>query len=518
MNAVNTSVSRGQNHFQNPIAMKSCFTFPLFFQCLVLLCILTGSVHSLQAQATLTVQGVLTKSDGSAVPDAPYSLTFRLWKGASTTNPSDMVHQETIGDVETNGGVYSVVLGTNGTAITAPFNQLYYLGVSVGSSSNELLPRPLLTHAPYALSLIGQNNKFPSTGLVTADAINVAGDLSIGGSFNVSTVTATGAINGASLTVTGAISAASMNASGTISGTAFVASRGAPAVGVAGKGYSFGNLGDQDGGLFSLDDNNVGLYANGVLSLEGTNSGIRVPGSTLTQGQFLTRSLANGGGYTFNYDNDSGLFGVQDGEVEIRCNNAGRMLFGANGSTYSNQSGGFFIQSGRLYINNVPDFNGKNMQWDENSGLVGADNSSRRYKYDIKPLEADFSAILKAEAKIYRRKSDTTRIEIGYIAEEMDSLGLKPLVFYDKEGRVEAFDYERMILYVTEVLKIQHKDIEVLQAEIALLKSENAALRTENMSLKTSKGDLLKQQQEFTAQLNEISKRIQALESVGTGK
>lgn len=498
--------------------MKSCFTFPLFFQCLVLLCILTGSVHSLQAQATLTVQGVLTKSDGSAVPDAPYSLTFRLWKGASTTNPSDMVHQETIGDVETNGGVYSVVLGTNGTAITAPFNQLYYLGVSVGSSSNELLPRPLLTHAPYALSLIGQNNKFPSTGLVTADAINVAGDLSIGGSFNVSTVTATGAINGASLTVTGAVnsgpitSSGAISATGVVSGAAFVASPGAPNAGVAGKGYSFtGNNSDQDGGLFSLGDNNVALYANAVKALEATNGGVSIPGNlqvsngaTVNNNMNVNNNLTVSGPVVSNGFQQQPSFQVfVDGfkQFEIgRWNAAAPVPFGGI----------------RMY--NLTDFNGKNMQWDENNGLIGADNSSRRYKYDIKPLEADFSAILKAEAKIYRRKSDTTRIEIGYIAEEMDSLGLKPLIFYDKEGRVEAFDYERMILYVTEVLKIQHKDIEVLQAEIALLKSENAALRTENMSLKTSKGDLLKQQQEFTAQLNEISKRIQALESVGTGK
>lgn len=498
--------------------MKSFVTTTQILKSIAQVCCMVAFALNLNAQATLTVQGVLTKSDGTAVDDGAYSLTFRLWKDASSTNSNDRVHQETIGNVETVGGVYSVVLGINGTPIIAPFDQLYYLGVSVGASSNELLPRPLLTHAPYALSLIGQNNKFPSTGVVTADAINVTGDLSIGGAFNVTAVTATGAINGASLTVTGAVnsgpitSSGAISATGAISGASFLATGGAPNAGVAGKGYSFGGGGDQDGGMFSLGDNNVALYANAVKALEATNGGVTIPGILqVSNGALINNNLS--------VNKSLSVSGPEVNGSNVQTQPSFRVL--VDGSTQFEigrwaASSSFPANGIRMY--NLTDFNGKNMQWDQNNGLIGADNSSRRYKYDIKPLEADFSAILKAEAKIYRRKSDSTRIEIGYIAEEMDSLGLKPLIFYDKEGRVEAFDYERMILYVTEVLKIQHKDIETLKAEIALLKSDNAALRTENTSLNTSKGDLLKQQQVFTAQLNEISKRIQALETVGTGK
>lgn len=132
------------------------------------------------AQATLSVQGVLTKSDGTAVDDGNYPITFRLWTAESGGN---MVHEETIQQVETTGGVYSALLGANGFNGNATFSQVYYLGVSVNGGS-ELAPRPRLTHAPYTLSVIGSSNKFTSSGPVEADgykanngtpAIGVAG-------------------------------------------------------------------------------------------------------------------------------------------------------------------------------------------------------------------------------------------------------------------------------------------------------------------------------------------------------
>ncbi len=150
-------------------------------QALTLLLGIFFSVASmLQAQnATLSIQGVLKKFDGAAVDDAEYGLTFTLWKTPSGTSTSDNVWSETITGVETRGGVYSVVLGANGTPLDAPFDQVYYLGVKIGSGQ-ELSPRPVLTHAPYALSLLGLTNTFPSTGMVIADGISVSGEAFVG--------------------------------------------------------------------------------------------------------------------------------------------------------------------------------------------------------------------------------------------------------------------------------------------------------------------------------------------------
>ncbi len=486
-------------------------------------------------QASLSVQGVLTKSDGTAVDDNTYSVTFKLWTAAAG---GTAVHTETI-NTETTGGVYSVVLGTNGTPITAPFNQVYYLGVSVGGGQ-ELNPRPLLTHAPYALSLLGQNNQFPSTGTVTADAFKTPG--------------------------------------------------GAPAGGVAGKGYSFSNGGDQDGGLFSLGDDNVAIYANGTKKIQVTNGLNELFGNTNTENVFaygylhsngglhlhnngtgvgtgvdladnLVAIRTNGndrllawndnknyyratGGHVFDVgnvsmltslsvngtiaagsgtktrslygvtfytpggvdDTDSGLFGPSDGEVQIKSNGNARIIIGANGTNYFTATNGYFTYGLRDIGDN------KNVQWNQSTGELGWDNSSRRFKENIQPFVDDFRLILKAQPKIYtRKKYPGGKPELGYIAEEMDSLGLSRLVEFDKDGKVEGYNYEKMILYVVEVLKMQDVAIAKLQADLAAAQGEKGQLAAENASLQ-------KQQAEFTAQLGEISKRMKSLENAGTNR
>lgn len=115
------------------------------------------------AQATLSVQGTIQKSTGAAVDDGDYTLIFKLYTTETGGTP---VWSETQSTVNIIGGVYSVTLGSE-NPLTAAFDQPYYLGVAVGSGT-ELTPRARLTSSPYALSLIGQDNIFPSTGAVGA--------------------------------------------------------------------------------------------------------------------------------------------------------------------------------------------------------------------------------------------------------------------------------------------------------------------------------------------------------------
>lgn len=134
------------------------------------LCLAIGA-QQLHAQANLSVQGTIQKSFGAAVDDGDYSLTFKLYTAETGGVP---VWSETQDAVSIIGGVYSVVLGTV-EPLTAAFDQPYYLGVTVDGGA-ELVPRARLTSSPYALSLIGQDNIFPSTGAVgTGTASPAAG-------------------------------------------------------------------------------------------------------------------------------------------------------------------------------------------------------------------------------------------------------------------------------------------------------------------------------------------------------
>jgi hypothetical protein len=112
-------------------------------------------------QAALSIQGTIQKSFGGAVDDGEYSLTFNLYEQITGGSP---VWTETNDKIEVISGVYSAELGTI-TPLNIGFNKTYFLGVQVDGGS-ELIPRTKLTSAPYALSLIGVNNIFPSSGWV----------------------------------------------------------------------------------------------------------------------------------------------------------------------------------------------------------------------------------------------------------------------------------------------------------------------------------------------------------------
>lgn len=119
------------------------------------------------AQATLSIQGIIQKSNGAAVDDGKYDLTFKLYTTASGGAP---VHVETQ-NINVAGGIYSAELGSSGTPLTAAFDQTYYLGVAVDGGA-ELIPRARLTSSPYALALLGTANLFPSSGAIGAGTIS----------------------------------------------------------------------------------------------------------------------------------------------------------------------------------------------------------------------------------------------------------------------------------------------------------------------------------------------------------
>ncbi len=142
---------------------KSFFTSPFgqkfiaFFFSLALASGLFGQTP----QAQLSLQGTLLKANGAAEDDGPKKMAFKLY---TQDVGGTAIWTEVQDDVEITDGVHSVTLGKI-TPLTPSFTQTYYLGVTVASGS-ELAPRAQLTSSPYALSLRGQDNAFPSTGAV----------------------------------------------------------------------------------------------------------------------------------------------------------------------------------------------------------------------------------------------------------------------------------------------------------------------------------------------------------------
>ncbi len=125
-------------------------------------------------------------------------------------------------------------------------------------------------------------------------------------------------------------------------------------------------------------------------------------------------------------------------------------------------------------------------------GNLYRDTSSAKYKDDIQPLTDDFHRILDVEPKSFIDKPTGER-NIGFIAEELDQLGLKNLVYY-KDNQPDAIKYEMVSLYLLEVLKEQVETTERLTKENELLKEQ---LKTQNKTVNQRLNALEKTIQQF---------------------
>jgi len=156
-----------------------------FLHTLAVLIIGLFSVAQLAAQASLSVQGSLQNFNGTAVDNGVYDITFKLY----TTDAGGTAIWSETQSVNLVGGVYSVLLGEV-NPLNVPFDQTYYLGLTIPGGP-EHTPRARLTSSPYALSLIGQDNVFPSTGNVGIGTTTPGTTLAVDGSIGTGQATTT---------------------------------------------------------------------------------------------------------------------------------------------------------------------------------------------------------------------------------------------------------------------------------------------------------------------------------------
>lgn len=142
---------------------------------LVLLLLALFICQEVEAQTNLSVQGVIRKSDGNAIEDGQYAITFKLY---DTIVGGDLLWTELQPNIQVTSGIYSAILG-DVTPLDLPFDELYHLSLTV--EGEELLPRAPLTSAPYANAMIGTDNVFPSTGNVGIGTLDPTAALEVNG-------------------------------------------------------------------------------------------------------------------------------------------------------------------------------------------------------------------------------------------------------------------------------------------------------------------------------------------------
>jgi len=135
---------------------------------LFVLLLFTSSMLCAQG-VKLGIQGIVKKADGSATPDGNYPMIFRLY---DAEEGGTSLWTEAQNNVPVSSGLFSAVLGSV-TNLNLPFDKDYYLGIKIGTAS-EMSPRLALTTAPYALSLRGSANAFPTSGGVGIGTLSPA--------------------------------------------------------------------------------------------------------------------------------------------------------------------------------------------------------------------------------------------------------------------------------------------------------------------------------------------------------
>ena len=109
--------------------------------------------------------------------------------------------------------------------------------------------------------------------------------------------------------------------------------------------------------------------------------------------------------------------------------------------------------------------------------VVSASISSIRYKESVNDFDIDYKKILEIEPVSFHYKKevlaegDPSNKQYGFIAEQVDEIGMKELVNYDQKNRPDSIRYEDFPIYLLHICKEQEKQIQKLLVKIDELES-----------------------------------------------
>jgi trimeric autotransporter adhesin len=222
-------------------------------------------------------------------------------------------------------------------------------------------------------------------------------------------------------------------------------------------------------GAFSLLNNTTGVEntANGYRALSGNATGV---GNTAHGSQALVQSTGNNNialGAHAGFNISTGSNNIHIGNVGAG-NESGTVRIGDNNQTKTFIAGINGVNQGSptaVFINTL-------------TGQLGTTppSSSRRYKKEIKPMDAASEAVLALKPVTFHYNSDKTCTpQFGLIAEEVAAVD-SDLVLRDENGEIYTVRYEAVnAMLLNEFLK-EHRKNEKQEATIARLEEQIEAL------------------------------------------
>lgn len=106
------------------------------------------------------------------------------------------------------------------------------------------------------------------------------------------------------------------------------------------------------------------------------------------------------------------------------------------------------------------------------SNQVLRSTSSIRYKQNVQDATYGLPEVLQLRPVTYQGINDGDKVFGGFIAEEVDAIGLSQFVVYDNQNRPDALAYGAMVSLLTKAIQQQNVVIEDLKARVAALEAK----------------------------------------------
>lgn len=237
----------------------------------------------------------------------------------------------------------------------------------------------------------------------------------------------------------------------------------------------------------TLGNNSFALYAgsgnNSVVSGYANNARFSATGS------YSSIDIeANGTGSVMNLYSTSTMSLISSGAVTVTGSN---VTLGSTGALALNGqlscSGGTFngtalvVGSGSTYIRCLDTYTrnttgGLDVRVASN-GTYFSVASSRRFKQNIENYSVNKSAFLQMQPVTYKYKQEVEELgdaagtAVGYIAEDLDALGLEEYVIYDADGNPHGIEYRAMVVALQNIVVEQDQTIVSLSNRLATLEA-----------------------------------------------